>query len=257
MKLRHIRIGADRVFEKTDNVFFTRCYNNFEFISWYLSRSVRRLNIETKDYSLLYINIHPTEQGCKGVDVWKSLEVSIRFSEEDIRHMYSLHRLDERFEYFLSLYERGYRIAVDEGHTEIPINELLAIHQKFREDGYCNEWLWKKKLLREDDMYLFFNVHFSSFDIRMELTVMDKKKSQIKCKCMIFQCIPYLLFFWDSFRKLFVTETEIILLDFLDHPFMTIDRQKLRNGEICTTLLNEAAIDNMVSWQKEIKDITW
>ena len=91
----------------------------------------------------------------------------------------------------------------------------------------------------------------------MELTVMDKKKSQIKCKCIIFQCIPYLLFFWDSFRKLLVTETEIILLDFLDHSFMTIDRQKLRNGEICTMLLNEAAIESMESWQKEIKDITW
>ena len=115
----------------------------------------------------------------------------------------------------------------------------------------------EEKLLREDDMYIFFNVRYSSFDLKMNMIVTDRKKSAVKCVGTVFQMTPFYDYFWSSFRKLLVADDEIVVLDFLDHPFMTIDRQKLRNGEICTTLLNEAAIESMESWQKEIKDITW
>ena len=111
--------------------------------------------------------------------------------------------------------------------------------------------------MREDDIYIFFNVRYSSFDLKMNMIVTDRKKSVVKCVGTVFQMTPFYDYFWSSFRKLLVADDEIVILDFLDHPFMTIDRQKLRNGEICTTLLNEAAIESMVSWQKEIKDITW
>lgn len=115
----------------------------------------------------------------------------------------------------------------------------------------------EEKMLREDDMYIFFNVRYSSFDLKMNMIVMDRKKSVVKCVGSVFQMTPFYDYFWSSFRKLLVADDEIVILDFLDYPFMTIDRQKLRYGEICTTLLNEAAIESMVSWQKEIKDITW
>lgn len=112
-------------------------------------------------------------------------------------------------------------------------------------------------MLREDDTYLFFYIHFSSFDIRMTLTVMDKKKTIVKCADTICQMNPWYDFFWKSFRKLTFTDTEIILMDFIAHPFLSIDRKALCEGNIRVTFLDEDYIEHILEDQNIIKKITW
>ena len=257
MHLRYINLSPDYEYEKSEHEFRVRFLSNVQFINSYFDGLVKKLNIVTSTYTMLAIILHPSREGCEEWKCAKSLSVYIRYNKEDIAYLNTLTDLFERFEYYLSLYEKGYRIAIASGYNEIPLDALLQIHEQFRKEGYENKWLWKKKMLREDDIYIFFNVRYSSFDLKMNMIVMDRKKSVVKCVGTVFQMTPFYDYFWSSFRKLLVADDEIVILDFLDHPFMTIDRQKLRNGEICTTLLNEAAIDSIESWQKEIKDITW
>lgn len=257
MYLYYIVLSLDYEYENIDKQFCTKLFYNVQFLNNYLGGCVRKLKAKTTGYTMLSINLHPTEDSCEFSDYTKSLQVNIRFTQDDISYLKTLKNLPERFDYYLSLYERGYRRAIEEGYTEIPLDRLLHIHEQFRSEGYNNSWLWKKKLLREDDTYLFFYIHFSSFDIRMTLTVMDKKKTIVKCADTICQMNPWYDFFWKSFRKLTFTDTEIILMDFIDYPFLSIDRKALCEGKISVTLLDQDYIKHILEDQNIIKKITW
>lgn len=257
MYLYYIVLSPDYEYENIDKQFRTRLFYNVQFLNNYLGGCVRKLKAETSGYTMLSINLHPTEESCEFSDNTKSLQVNIRFTRDDISYLKTLRNLPERFDYYLSLYERGYRRAIEEGYTEIPLDRLLHIHEQFRSEGYNNSWLWKKKLLREDDTYLFFYIHFSSFDLRMTLTVMDKKKTIVKCADTICQMNPWYDFFWKSFRKLTFTDTEIILMDFIDYPFLSIDRKALCEGKISVTFLDQDYIKHILEDHNIIKKITW
>ena len=87
----------------------------------------------------------------------------------------------------------------------------------------------------------------------MTLTVMDKKKTIVKCADTICQMNPW----YDFFRKLSFTDTEIILMEFIDYPFLSIDRKALCEGKISVTFLDEDYIKHILEDQDIIKKITW
>ena len=91
----------------------------------------------------------------------------------------------------------------------------------------------------------------------MTLTVMDKKKTIVKCADTICQMNPWYDFFGKSFRKLTFTDTEIILMDFIDYPFLSIDRKAFCEGKISVTFLDEDYIEHILEDQNIIKKITW
>ena len=156
MHLRYINLSPDYEYEKSEHEFRVRFLSNVQFINSYLNGLVKKLNIVTSTYTMLAIILHPSQEGCEEWKCAKSLSVYIRYNKEDIAYLNTLTDLFERFEYYLSLYEKGYRIAIASGYNEIPLDALLQIHEQFRKDGYENKWLWKKKLLREDDIYISF-----------------------------------------------------------------------------------------------------
>ena len=86
---------------------------------------------------------------------------------------------------------------------------------------------------------------------------MDKKKTIVKCADTICQMNPWYDFLGKSFRKLTFTDTEIILMDFIDFPFLSIDRKALCEGKIRVTFLDEDYIEHILEDQNIIKKITW
>lgn len=257
MKLRYIGLTADDEFGKIDDSFYERIYHNVEFICRFIDVEIRKLKIETERYNMIGIILHPSKEGCDERYIANVLEVYVLFTEEDIKQLSTLSYLPQRYEYYLSLLERGYRVAINCGHTEIPLNALLQIHQQFRERGYKCEWLWKKKLLRKDNMYLFFNVHFTTFYLSMELTVMDKRKTKVRCCETLTKMMPYLYVFRPLFRNLEIMENEIVITDWLDEVYLSIDRHALQKDNIITTYHHIRHGKDIWSDEQFVKRITW
>lgn len=257
MKLSFVYLNADDEFRKIDYLFYKRCYYGLWFISYYLSSGISKLKVETDHYNRLSIELHPSKEGCEEMFSTNVLVAYVRFREDELKHFNSLTEMSQRYEFFLSLYERGFRMAISCGYTEIPIVALHEAQQRFREDGYKNEWIWKKKLLREDDMYLFFKVHFTFSYISMELIVMDKKKTRVRCQKEILRTITFYDSFWGYFRKLEIGEDDIIINDFINKPFLTIDRKELRKNNIIVTYHDDFFIKGQKSNKELIDEMTW
>ena len=257
MRLRYISLNADSEINKIDSDFYKRFYYNPSFILDFLSKSVRKYKIETGIYNMIGITLHPTKEGCNPKIINNVLEIYIKFTKEDINKFKNLLDHKKRYDSYLELLERGYHVGINEGHTEIPLKNLLVLHQQFRNRGYNYEWLWKKKLIREEDTYLFFNAKYTSFEIRMELSVMDAQKSRIKCSGVIVTLTPWLDFFTKSFRKLVINSDKIMVYDFVDSPFCSIEMEELKRGKIKVMILDEYLKQTYAQKQELIKEITW
>lgn len=250
-------MAIDHSLEEMDYLFGFRFTDNFAFINHYLSIAIRKHNIETKKFKMVCVNLHPTQEGCSDKHYEDVLSIYIKYTKADIETLNAIKDHSKRFDYYLGLLERGYNMAIKEGYdAEIPFSLLFALNQRFRDNNYKNEWLWKKKMMRKDDMYLFFNARYTSFDISMELTVMDAKKTKVLCSGIIAKMVPFYQSFAKSFRKLVFTETEIVILDFIDKPFASIDTETLKRGQIDIALCDDFR-NNMAMTEKEIADITW
>ena len=118
---------------------------NTEFISNFLSKNVRKLKIDVPDFNFLAICLCKSPNyRTRQWDCFKSLDAYIPFSQADMDNVTRITNFEERMEAYLSIYERGYYIANE--YCDIQIDKLLELNQMFRDSGYRNEWLFKKKI---------------------------------------------------------------------------------------------------------------
>ena len=257
MKLRYISIhfnfSTKHVYEDIAFIF----ESNVRFICNYLSKTVRKLKIETGAYKMLSINLTPLEDSVEIHDWDQVLSIKIHFAPKDKEHFLSLTKLEDRFEYFLSLLEQGYQMAVDAGYSEICIDKLLQLHETFRSGNYKNEWLWKKKQIKDKGIYIFFNCYFTTFDFKLVLDVYDLKKTKKICSGVIMQTLPDEICYDKDFRNLVITDDKIIILDFLNYPNFCINIQELVQGQVISCCVNKDTAELLEKASKKIAEITW
>lgn len=152
----------------------------------------------------------------------------------------------ERYEQYLSLLEEGYRASGC--LNEEPIGQLLQLHQPFRENGYRNEWLFKKKPVREFGIYLYFKCYFTSFEFRLELEVYDLKQTRLITKGVVMRIGPDEIFYDKDFRSISIDKGELTVLNFLSHPSFSFDLSRLAAGEFHVRYHPEE------KWLKQLKD---
>lgn len=218
MKLRHVFMQIRDTFDDFQNTF----NYGVEFINWYLSKAIRKLNIEIP-YECNAISICPTlirDGHCAIVPV-KCLSVEIVMSEEEKQIYLGLTNLQDKFEFYLCLFERGYRIANES--FDIPVNALLSLHEQFRRDDYKTEWEFKRVYIKELGINVIFRCNFTTFDFTFNMDVLDHKTKKIMSSTVIWQTPPHYLCFYKDFRKVIRSEEKIIILDFLDKPHFEIE----------------------------------
>ena len=201
-------------------------YNTW-FISNYLSLRVRKLHIPTKGpFNMLFCNITNEKNLVKEKAV-SSLSVNIHVEVEEIEKYLSMSNEVERFQYYLSLLERGYKIA--SYSYDIPIDSFLNLHQELRNNNYKNEWLFKKKNIKEYGIKIVLDHVLTSYDYKLRLSLFDTKNQFITEGC-IYQTYPDDIFFNKNVRHLVVEDGKLIITDFLDHPQFVCELSDLSNG---------------------------
>jgi len=229
MKIRYIALD---LYDLLDGYYdYYNCLNgsrflwNRFFITHYLSKAIRKCKIETNGFNMFLINLNPKDL-CIRYNVYDRSDTVLRtympFTKEDLWKFSSLTKQEDRYEYYLELLENGYMYALSQGY-EFGQDKLLELHHKFREGGYKNEWLWKKKLFRDKDMYVFFKCALTTFKFTLTLEVYNAKQTQCLLKEVIFRTAPDSLLYDKDIRNLVIDDGKMTITDFLCHPLLSID----------------------------------
>jgi hypothetical protein len=183
------------------------------FISNYLSIQIRKLKSET-DGTFNMIAVSPTlniKNVCRVVGE-KALDASISFNRDAYEQMTEY----EKYEYYLKLLENGYKICSQ--YKRIPLDNLLNLHQTFRENGYKNEWLHKKKKFKEYGIDVILNCFFTSFDFHLNMSVCDiKSKTEIVSGTVI-RTLPDEVCFTPLYKDIIIENDKLCITEFQDRP---------------------------------------
>ena len=214
--------------------------SKFRYNTWtlcnFLSRHVRKLHLPTDgDYNLLSCAITKEKDHVRVCSV-NCLDVSLHVSDSEIQRYLAMRSEQERFEFYFSLLERGYRLAAL-SHS-VPIDDFLRLHQQFRDLGYRNEWLFKKVMLREYSIKVILEHVLTQYEYNLRLTVTTLKGEYVNSGS-IYTTYPDDIFFNKNVRKEVVTESKLLVVDFLDYPQFECLLDDLAQGIIRSTCLDE------------------
>lgn len=231
MKLRYVALNIDHPIYSgfTDEQFIFEFNKNTEFIRNYISKAIRKYHYETDGtFNMLLVNLCTGDGGCKILKVFSTLDIRLVVLPDEVEKYLKMTDPVAKYEYYLSLLERGYRQA--KTFKPLPINELLEIHQQFREQGYKNEWLFKKVRITPFNMVLYFKCYFTTSEFRLELEAYDIKTKALISSGIIKETSPHELCFEKSFKKIMIDNNKLTILDFISKPAFEIDLDKIRQG---------------------------
>lgn len=204
--------------------------NNTRFISSYISRNISKLQIPTSgNFNMLFFHITKEKEFVKIYECYKSLNANIHVSEEEISDYCGMTDENMRFEYYLSLLERGYRLTSN--ITNLPMEKLLKINQDFREGNYINKWIFKKKRITEYGIKVILYHVLTSYDYKLHLSVFDLKNHYLSSGDICTVC-PQLTTFGSIVRNLLVTQNDLIITGDLDKPRFVCHIEDLVKGII-------------------------
>ena len=177
---------------------------------------------------MLLINLCVENGGCNILRAFSTLQIRLVVLPDEVESYLKMTDLTAKYEYYLSLLERGYQQA--NIFRPIPIKELLEIHQQFRKQGYKNEWLFKKVRIAPYNMILYFKCYFTISEFRLELEAYDIKTKNLMSTGIIKKTFPDELCFAKSFKKIIIENNMLTILDFLSKPAFEINLDKIRQG---------------------------
>ena len=210
-------------------------YNTW-FISNYLSLKIRKMHIPSDGpYNMFYCNITKDKDSVRELSP-SSLNVKIHLDEVAKNKYLLLSSEVERYEFYLSLLERGYQLASTV--KAIPIEIFNKLHQEFRDGGYKNERLFKKKQLRNYGIKIELNHVLTSYSYNLVLSVYNLKGNLIG-KNSIYETYPDDIFFTKHVRHLVIEDKQIIITDFLNHPQFVCDLDDLSKGIVKSVCVDE------------------
>lgn len=234
MILRYIALRAE--YGLYDDAFFHVFMDNVRFISNYLSRRIRSYHVETDGtFNMLSVSITPLTDSCQ-LESENVLAVKVYLNKDSMDKYMEMKDEMKRFEFYLSILEKGYIIA--SRNKNIPLEILLNLHQEFRLGGYRNEKLFKTKLIKEYGIKLKLLHVLSSYDYRLIMYVYNLKNVLIG-EGTIYQTLPDEILFDKNVRNLEMDNNNLIVTDFLNHPQFVCSLDDLRKGIVKSECVDE------------------
>lgn len=256
MNYRYVILSAEREYNHSglNSAFVNRFRYNTWFICNYLSLQIRKLHIPSNGpYNMFGCRITKENSSVKEVCV-DCLEVKLHVDEDELSNYMNMKDEAVRFEYYLSLLERAYRLATSTGRN-IPMDVFLKLHQDFREGGYRNERLFKKKQLRDYGIKIELHHVLTSYSYNLILSIYDMH-NQLISKGSIYETYPDDIFFNKTVRHLEFEDGKMIVTDFLDHPQFVCSLEDMAKGIIKSECVDDHTrkyipnADNQVDFDK-------
>lgn len=133
--------------------------------------------------------------------------------------------------------EQGYRTCCQ--YKYIPLNQLLSLHQAFRDYGYKNQWLFKKKKFKELGIEVTLNCFFTTFDFQLKMSVFDTKSKTEITSGTVIRTLPDEVCFAHLFKDVIIEGHELIITEFQGRPKFKFPLLNLLNGEFTFEITDE------------------
>ena len=233
------RLKSKSEFEEEVSSRFSRnCYH----VDNYLSKAIRKYHFQT-DGSFKMLFVMPTLLDDSFINVSECAKAQVHVSESEIEAYRQMTGLEQRCEYYLGLLERGYELI--SRYKEIPMEALRECHDKFRQGGYKNEWLFKKLRVKEYGLRFELNCYFTMFDFRLVLSAYDLKDGSLLAEDVVLQTYPNEDAFDYKFKFVEVHGSDIVIYDFLHWEAFRIDIPSLREGRVDVRYLEYPKLEEM------------
>ncbi|MBQ6162402.1 MAG: hypothetical protein IJK21_07140 [Prevotella sp.] len=252
MNIRYIALDIDYpIYSRINEEFGAYFGYRARFIDNFLSKIVRKDKIPSDKFKMISINLHVGRETCvKLLDYLQVFQVFLRVEEKELDDFLLMDEI-HKYEYFLQLHERGYREA--NKYFDIGIEKLLSYNDILRQNGFKNEWLFKKKQIKEYGIYIFLDCSFTSFDFNLYMSVYDLKKIKLIARKSIFHTKPDEFFYQEDLRKVFFDDEKMQIIDFLDHPICEYYYKDLAEGIIKVNFLDEDLIKHQFTDEEQGK----
>lgn len=238
MNYRYIILNAENeYYSSLNDAFFDKFRYNTWFICNFLSLQIRKQRIPADGPYNMFCCLITNEESSVNECCVSCLEVKLHVDEDELSNYMNMKDETERFEYYLSLLERAYRLAASTGRN-IPIDVFMRLHQEIRENGYRNERLFKKKQLREQGIKIELHHVLTSYSYNLVLSIYDMH-NQLISKGSIYETYPDDIFFNKTVRHLEFEDDKMIVTDFLDHPQFVCSLEDMKKGIIQSECVNE------------------
>lgn len=205
---------------------------NCRFICNYLSKEVRKLKIiGDGSYKMISVTLCNAPSECKltyGAVYPDVLSIPLQISEEEQIRYNNMVNLNDRYEFYLQLLEKGYTYASQ--FIRIPIKDLIITHDSLRNNNYENNWLWKRKSFPSYGIYALFKCYFTTFEFRLEIEVYRLVNKQMITKGIVLRTGPDEIFFNKKFRDIEVRNDILIIKDFLNKDRFIFNLPLLAQG---------------------------
>lgn len=234
MQLRTILLRAK--YGDFDDEFFIKFVDNANFVANFLSKRIRGCHVTTDGtYNMVNIQITNSQDSCQIKSV-NSLSVEVHVTIEELTKYLKMRKEEERYEFYLSLLEKGYKVATK--LKPIPVNTLLALHEEFRKNNYKNERLFKKKQIKEYGIKVMLIHTMTTYDYQLMLYVYNFKNDLLGKGC-IYKTLPDEILFDKNVRHLIVEDGKLIVTDFLDQPQFVCQLEDLSKGIVNAVCVDE------------------
>lgn len=215
MKLRYIALHMNDLSGYND-LFRIKFNEHSRFISNYLSIHVRKLKFET-DNTFKMISVIPSQK--KEAITFQILaenviNATVPFDPKKYEEMGEI----EKYEYYLALLEEGYRICAQ--HKNIPLDELIRLNQQFRDGGYKNEWIHKRKVFKDLGLDITLYCCFTSSEFRLRMGVVNRESKKEFLSGTVLVTPPYEVSYEYLFKDIVYDQDShsIIITDYFNRP---------------------------------------
>jgi len=216
---------------------------NTRFISNYLSKQIRKFKVET-DGTFNMISVEPMPDNLEEYRIVPddALAIYVPFDKE----RYEQIRDTTDCVYYLELLEDGFKKASK--FKEIPLDILLKLIDEFSENGYKNEWLFKKKRFKEQDMEVVLKCYFTTFDFRLVATINRVSTKDELCSGVVIRTEPDEILFDKMFKDIKIEGKNIIITDKGNSPRILINLQDAQNKKFKYRLKGNSELKEILSY---------
>lgn len=228
MNLWYISVGLDN-----DSFETFYCYEftkHTRFISNYLTRKIRKIGFKTDgSFRMISVNLVPSDVVECEIVFGDVLRVQLPFDNSK----YERAKGTDDCEYYLDVFERGFRVAAE--FREIPLGILCGLINEFRENGCKNEWLHKKRVFKKRNLEVELRCDFNTLNFTLTATIRSLLTKQVLCSGIVLTTDPDELAFDYKFKNVKADESNIIITNHVDLPSFLINIKSAQEGRFLVT----------------------
>ena len=243
MNLRYIAIGLDyETYIMHENKLRYEVQLHTRFISNYFSKEIRKLKFTTDgSYNMISVSLMFNELQCSKLVPSDVLKVYVPFDKK----RYEIIKGTGDCSYYLELLEEGFHKAAE--FKNIPLNSLINIINQFKAGGFKNEWVHKKKKLKEIDLEVSLFCEFTTNYFQLIITIIRASSKEELVKGALIKTEPYEVLFEKMFKDIVVDKENITITDASNSPRMIISLEDVFKKKFNYQILGDEGIKRILT----------